>query len=201
MGLRYRGYNRRVVSTAPTSPAHNYQYQNGPDAKTWYITPELTIRWDADAKVYACSGPWSDKMMRFKDALKLNIPKEDWDYDPDSKTWYIAERQFNPVCTLAKIYWKDNPGAVHIIDKQTVEAARARKLTRDGASGTDLLLLKFIRMLPNDALEKAYKTAVMMMHPDRIGTIGSQERADADEKFRSFQELWTSLKKDYIDTK
>lgn len=150
------------------------------------MTPNTQVRiwWDTSVQAYRMSSPFNKTLV---DSIKQFIPVSDRSYDPASKIWTFVERQLAPLQTLFK--------QLHI-QPQIITRAQAEQAANANANANaparrgqqlDTIALEFMRALPYEAAQKAYRHAAMMLHPDRGGD---------PSKMASLNSSWTKLQKE-----
>ena len=95
-------------------------------------------------------------------------------WDPASKIWTITERFFPAIKVAAERIF---PGQVNILTREQAEKATAPSAVK--IKTLNEVLLDFVLLLPNDALQKAYRVAAMTLHPDRGGDMEKMSRLNA----------------------
>ena len=133
--------------------------------------PKVRIWWDRDIQGYYIECPYSKA---FVEGIKVVVPASDRGYDPTSKIWTITERFF-PVIKIAadRLF----PNQVYYLTREQAEKATAPSAVK--SKTLNEILLDFVRLLPNDALQKAYRVAAMTLHPDRGGDMDKMARLNA----------------------
>jgi len=133
--------------------------------------PKVRIWWDRDLQGYYVETPYS---RAFVEGLKLVVPASDRGWDPASKIWTITERFFPAIKVAAERIF---PGQVNILTREQAEKATAPSAVK--IKTLNEVLLDFVLLLPNDALQKAYRVAAMTLHPDRGGDMEKMSRLNA----------------------
>lgn len=144
----------------------------------------IRIWWDATVRAYRLSGAYDDQLVSF---LKSNIPYSDRAWDPATKIWTFTESYFSGVEKLCKMVFGD--ANVSVFTRQQVEA------TAGATSGTSVQkvdtitieLAEFLRLLPYEAAQAAYRKAAFILHPDKGGDM---------EKMSRLNQLWTKIEKE-----
>lgn len=121
-------------------------------------TGQARIWWDTDIQFYRMTTPYDEG---FTELFKACIPHSDRNWDKPSKIWTFSERYFSPIKSLME---KSFNGNVVIISKEQTEKA-AQPLIK--TLPIDQVLAQFVKLLPHEAMQKAYRHAAMMFHPDR----------------------------------
>ena len=141
---------------------------------------KVKIWWDTQTDSYNISTPYEQQ---FVDTIKALIPHSDRAYNPSSKVWTFTEKYLTPVENMCKKIWGD--GAVTTINKQRTQQASASPAVR--GAPIDSILVDFMKLMPFEAVSKAYRHAALMFHPDRGGDM---------EKMTKINSLWTRIKEE-----
>lgn len=151
--------------------------------------------WDSSVQAYRLKmhGEWqkTEKIVEF---LKKQVPHSDrsLDVQEDSVThkknytWTFTEKYFDgTVKFLELIFGKSE---IAIITRAQVEAAQQPRQTMI-ANGNPLAnsAYQFLKAIPFESAQKAYRDAAMRLHPDRGGSM---------EKMAEVNALWTKLEKE-----
>jgi hypothetical protein len=149
--------------------------------------------WDPSVQAYRLKmhGEWTktEKIVQF---LKAQIPHSDRNLDVQevqgkkSYTWTFTEKYFDgTVKFLEMVFGKTE---VAVITRQQVEQAQQPK-TPISVAGNPLAsaCLDFMRSIPYEAAQKAYREAAIRLHPDRGGDM---------EKMSTVNALWTKIQKE-----
>lgn len=143
--------------------------------------PSVKIWYDDKLDGYVMTSPYRQDLVT---ALKQLIPATDRKWDPDQKIWMFSERWLTVVETIVKGIWK-NPSDVMIITKaQSQKAASPPAIAK---SKIEDAAWQFIRVLPYEAAQAAYRKAAFMLHPDRGGDM---------EKMSMLNALWDKISKE-----
>lgn len=142
---------------------------------------KVRIWWDTRIQGYRLECPYNKSFV--EGALKI-IPAAQRGFDPETKFWMFEEKWLSPIQIAAeRIFGKSS---VNILTKEKVEAAsQPSSVIR---KSLDEILLDFMKLLPYEAAQKAYKTAALSYHPDRIG--GSMD------KMSLLNSLWQRIEKE-----
>lgn len=143
--------------------------------------PSQKVRflWDKDVQGYRIECPYNKA---FIEGIKALVPASDRDYDPSTKIWTVAEKWYKPLHIAAERLY---PGQVFVFTKEQQERAAAPPAI--AKASLDQVLTDFVKLLPNEALIRAYKVAAMELHPDRGGSM---------EKMSSLNALWQRIKEE-----
>ena len=151
--------------------------------------------WDNSVQAYRLKmhGDWS-KTEKIVDFLKKQIPQSDRelkvDIDPKTQkkdyTWTFTEKYFDG--TVKFLHLVFGSGEVAVITRQQVEAAQAPR-TPVAISGSPIAqaCMEFMKAIPFESAQKAYRDAAMRLHPDRGGSM---------DKMANVNALWTKLEKE-----
>src|SRR6266853_1507157 len=96
----------------------------------------------------------------FNEIFKNLIPHSDRDWNKDAKTWTITERYFDATKSLVQKMF----GSAVIIDRATSEKASQPAPVK--TAPIDAVFTQFVKLLPYEAMRKAYLHAANMLHPD-----------------------------------
>lgn len=151
---------------------------------------QVRIWWDASIGAYRMTSPFNRSLV---DALKVSIPASDRSYDPITKVWTFAERHLQPTVTLIKGVMGGQP---QVVSRQQVESAAASQgpggathNIASAAASLDAVMIAFVKVLPFEAAQKAFRHAAMMLHPDRGGSMDKMATLNATWQ-RLEKELW-----------
>ena len=124
----------------------------------------IRIWWDSTLQGYCITSPYAAP---FVDAIKSLIPSSDRIFFQDQRMWCFSEKYLAAIISLCEAIW--GKGSVVTITKaqsrQTTSSAPMAKASLAEVA-TD-----FLRVLPYEAAQKAYRHAAMMLHPDRGGDM------------------------------
>lgn len=187
------------------STSFNTQWQQG--AKT--MPPNTThsqncrIWWDPSVSAYRLMVPYRTD---FPPLFKACIPFGDYSWDSQAKVWTFVEKYYSPVQDLVKKIF-GSVTAISRVDWETANAPKAAPSSSTGVNsnasrspnngyipplnvsilGIDSVIIQFFKMVPYEAMKKAYLGAAMMYHPDRGG--------DA-EAATNLNTLWQKIEKE-----
>jgi hypothetical protein len=162
------------------------------------VMPQARVLWDESVGAYRVSTPYSAS---FVDLLKQLIPIADRVWDPQAKLWTVAERFALPIKNLCEQVW-GTPN-VQFMDRNAWLAAQAKQAQAYAAyqasqsssaanayipppppprtpvrgEPIDIVMLNFVKLLPYDAAQAAYRKAAVAFHPDHNGGDGSKMSA------------------------
>src|SRR5580700_10188551 len=133
------------------------------------MTPQQTqvrVWWDTSVQAYRLTSSFNKALI---EGLKKSIPASNRSFDDVSKIWTITENYLQPLQNLFKFI------GVHatVITKAQAEAAQQSQPRSNNSPVTsrsatlDNVLVAFMRSLPFDAAQAAYRKATMLLHPDR----------------------------------
>jgi hypothetical protein len=150
------------------------------------------ICWDPAISAYRLQMPYEKfKTEKIVEFLKTNIPYDFRQWDPNTKIWTFTEPYFDGVLKFCNIIY--TASEVATVTRQQVEQAQqgrsSSNLTKGGTTGLDADLSAFMRLIPFDAAQKAYRAAALAFHPDRNpqGTM---------ENMSKLNMLWTRIEKE-----
>ncbi len=139
----------------------------------------LRIWWDQDVEAYRLSNPYNQA---FVDFFKSAYPVSDREWDPSSKMWTFVEKHLDSVVLLVEKIYKQKPV---VISKQ--QAQRASTPPNVQALPINDVIASFVHMVPYEAMQKAYRHAALLMHPDRGGDMEQMSKMNA---------VWQRLEKE-----
>lgn len=137
---------------------------------------KCVIFWDVKLSAYQLQmklgyGPTEKlKLEKTVEFLKGAIPHSDRNWDPSTKTWTFTEKYLDGVQKFCVLIFGAQEVATLTRDK--VEG-QSKSISVHGVNGIDTTLLDFMKLLPFEAAQAAYKRAALFLHPDRPG--GSME--------------------------
>lgn len=149
-------------------------------------TQNVRIWWDPAVQAYRLTSPFNNELVN---AIKGFIPISARSYDSPSKIWTFTEQYYQPLIDLlTKLGIK--PVA---LSRQQVETAQ-QSSPNGAVKGKPLpdLTLEFIRNMGFDAVQKAYRHAAMINHPDRGGDMAKMSEINA---------AWERLQKEVFNVK
>lgn len=144
----------------------------------------VRIWWDSSVAAYRLAVPYNQT---FTELFKQLIPHSDRAWHPDSKIWTITEKYFDPTATLLK---KMFGGAITIISRDAAEKVSAPPPVK--LAPLDQVLLQFIKLLPHEAAQSAYRKAALLLHPDKGGDM---------EKMANLNTCWQRIEEEFYKTK
>lgn len=148
------------------------------------------IWWDTAVKAYRLKADFNQGLI---DWLKSQIPYSDRSYNEipskihpgkTDKIWTFTEGYLDGVkkfCELA--YGKQN---VVCLLRSQVEASQSSS-TVNRVDGLESACVEFMKLLPYEAAQRAYRQAALVLHPDRGGNM---------EKMSKINSIWTRLEKE-----
>jgi len=146
---------------------------------------KCVIFWDVKVAAYQLQmkGDFGkiDKTVQF---LKGAIPHSDRNWEPLTKTWTFTEKYLDGVSKFCVLIFGSQEVAVLSRDK--VEG-QSRNISVSGTNTLDLTIIAFVKLLPYEAAQRAYKMAAMNLHPDRGGDMESMTRLN---------QAWSKLEKE-----
>jgi hypothetical protein len=141
---------------------------------------QIRIWWDVSVQAYRLTSPYNKELV---DSLKAFIPISDRSYDPTSKIWTISERMLTPtVGVLQKLKLQHV-----VITRQQAEQASTSSPTTTRGMPLDVVMKRFLELLPYESARKSYLHASMQMHPDKGGSM---------DVMTEFNALWQRLEKE-----
>lgn len=141
------------------------------------MSNKCTIWYDPKLDGYTLQCAFSPEFINF---IKAAIPASDRSFDPASKNWKFHKKYADAVVSTAKKCFGD--GNVAFISEQQVKGATpaaSKTLTLESACA------EFVKILPFDAANAAFRKAAMLLHPDRGGNMESMSRLNI---------LWDKIK-------
>jgi hypothetical protein len=151
--------------------------------------------WDSSVQAYRLKmqGEWS-KTEKIVEFLKKQIPhsdrnldvKEDPSTHKKDYTWTFTEKYFDGTVKFLELVFGKTE--IAIITRQQVEAAQQpRQGIVSSSSPLHSAAYSFLKAIPFESAQKAYRDAAMRLHPDRGGSM---------EKMAEVNALWTKLEKE-----
>lgn len=143
------------------------------------------IFWDSKIQAYQLQmkGEFG-KIESIVTFLKKNIPHSDRNWDPATKTWTFTEQYLNGVQKICTVVFGGQEVACLTRDK--VEG-QTRNISVNGTNTLDSALLTFMKLLPFEAAQAAYRKASMVLHPDRGGDM---------EAMTKLNQAWSKIEKE-----
>lgn len=148
------------------------------------VQGSVRIWWDPTVQAYRLTSPFNRDLV---DAIKRHIPVSGRSYDSDAKIWTFTEQFYAPLTNLLKVMGVTPT----VLTRQQVEAAQ--QSSPNGAAKTKPLpelALEFIRNAGVDAMQKAYRHAAMLNHPDRGGDM---------QKMSALNSAWDRIQKEVFN--
>lgn len=153
-------------------------YTTGANMPTGSPTSKVRIWWDR-AGFYRVATPYKPG---FSEALKACIPGSEKKWDEISKNWCINEGYIKPIQLLCERLW---PGEVQLTSRQEEERKATAAVTP--TASLDTIIIQFVKLLPYEAMQAAYRKGAMTLHPDRGGDT---------EKMAALTAAWTRISKE-----
>lgn len=122
--------------------------------------------------------PWHPE---FIDWLKANVPREERDYDPDDKSWYVSPIFAERVKGKAQSFW---PGIKEHrpFDSGRYEREQQRQQYQPPPgpqASSDHAALFVTASAPKVVIVAAYKALARLYHPDSGGDTAAMQRVNA----------------------
>lgn len=152
------------------------------------MATQCQIYWDKDVQAYRMKMKWSPQRgPQIVDFLKKQIPSSERMWDEQSKIWTFTEKYFDGVQKFAKLLFGTTE--VVVLTRTQVEAASQSYSAPTARTATplELELAEFMRLLPFEAAQSAYRRAAAMLHPDKGGSMDKMSRLNV---------LWNRLEKE-----
>ena len=158
----------------------------------WYLPKQeakpvakCMIYWDVKVQAYQLQMK-SDfgKIEKTVQFLKQAIPHSDRNWNPDTKTWTFTEKYLDGVQKFCVLIFGQQEVATLTRDK--VEG-QTRSVSVQSTNTLDLAILTFMKLLPYEAAQRAYKMAAMTLHPDRGGDM---------ELMTKLNQAWSKIEKE-----
>lgn len=143
---------------------------------------KVTIWYDPKLDGYQLQSTWNSNTEKFVNFLKTAIPVSDRSFDPQTKTWSFAKKYLDPVVQASKMYYGNHE--VSVITEQQVKGATQ---TVAAKQTIDQVMVEFMKLLPFDAAQSAFRKAAILLHPDRGGDM---------EHMAKLNTLWDRLEKE-----
>jgi hypothetical protein len=151
--------------------------------------------WDASISAYRLKMQADyTRIERIVEFLKKQIPHSDRELqvtiDPKTQrkdyTWTFTEKYFDG--TVKFLHLVFGSGEVAVISRAQVEQTQAPRMPMQ-AAGSPLAntCYEFLKLIPFEAAQKAYREAAVRCHPDRGGDMEQMSKINA---------LWTKLQKE-----
>jgi hypothetical protein len=132
------------------------------------VSNKCTIWYDPKLDGYTLQCAFSPNFIEF---IKAAIPASDRSFDPATKNWKFHKKYADAVLKTAKSMFGDSN--VAFISEAQVRGATpqvSKNLT------IDQTFAEFMKLLPFDAANAAFRKAAMLLHPDRGGNMDSMSR-------------------------
>lgn len=148
---------------------------------------KCVIFWDVKLSAYQLQmkGDFGkiEKTVQF---LKGAIPHSDRNWEPTTKTWTFTEKYLDGVqkfCTLVF-----GAQEVAVLDRAKVEgASKTNAISVNSSNTLDLAMLIFMKLLPFEAAQAAYRRASLVLHPDKGGDM---------ESMTKLNQAWSKIEKE-----
>jgi len=146
---------------------------------------KCVIFWDTKVQAYQLQMKGDfNKIQKTVEFLKGVIPHSDRNWEPTTKTWTFTEKYLDGVQKFCTLLFGNQEVAVLTRDK--VEG-QSQSVSVNGYNTLDSALLTFMKLLPFDAAQAAYRKASMTLHPDRGGDM---------EKMTKLNQAWSKIEKE-----
>jgi len=142
-------------------------------------TSNARIWCDQSVSAYRMTIPFNQQ---FNETFKTLIPASDRNWNPDAKTWTITEKYFDPTKRLIEQLF----GGATIISRSASEKASQPPPIK--VAPIDNVFLQFIKLLPYEAAQKAYRAAALILHPDKGGDM--TKMADLNACWQRLEKEW-----------
>lgn len=140
---------------------------------------KVMIYWDVKIQAYQLKMKTDfDRIEKVVTFLKQAIPHSDRSWDPNTKTWTFIEKYLDGVDKFCKLVY--GAQEVAVLNRQAVEGQSKQSVNPQVMiTGIDATLLEFMKLLPYEAAQKAYKAACFVLHPDRGGNMELMSKLNA----------------------
>jgi hypothetical protein len=142
----------------------------------------VKIWWDLQVQAYRMVTPYN---ATFVEAIKKLLPASDREWDPNTKMWTFVEKYLDPMILLVEQQFHCTATVLRRIDAERASTPPSRVVN----SKMDTLITQFFKLLPFDAVEKAYKVAALTLHPDRGGDMSKMSELNA---------MWDRIRKEHF---
>lgn len=146
---------------------------------------KCVIFWDVKVQAYQLQmkGDFQkiEKSIQF---LKGTIPHSDRGWEPSTKTWTFTEKYLDGVVKFCTLIFGSQEVATLTRDK--VEG-QSKNISVNGSNTLDSALLTFMKLLPFEAAQAAYRRASMVLHPDKGGDM---------EAMTKLNQAWTKIERE-----
>jgi hypothetical protein len=147
----------------------------------------VRIWWDSQIDAYRISTPYNAGFVEF---IKLKVPVSDRQWNPDTLIWTVAEGWLAAIKELCTKTF----GNVQVLTRAQVEKASAPPPPAElKLLPIDHSLVAFMKLLPYEAAQSAYRKAALALHPDRGGDMSKM--ADLNSIWSSLEETFYKVKK------
>jgi hypothetical protein len=138
---------------------------------------KCTLWYDPKLDGYTLQCSFSPDFIEF---IKQQIPASDRAYDPPTKNWKFNKKYIDAVRGAAeKVFGKNN---VTFVSEAQVKGAAP---SANKNSSIEACLAEFMKLLPFDAANAAFRKASMALHPDRGGSMEAMSKLNV---------LWDRIK-------
>lgn len=146
---------------------------------------KCVIFWDIKIQAYQLQMKGDfQKIEKAVAFLKQAIPHSDRNWDPTSKTWTFTEKYLDGVQKFCVILFGGQEVACLTRDK--VEG-QSKNISVSSTNTLDVALLTFMKLLPFEAAQAAYRRASLTLHPDRGGDM---------ESMTKLNQAWSRIEKE-----
>jgi hypothetical protein len=147
----------------------------------------VKIWWDASIGAYRLTSGYNKSLL---ETFKLLVPASQRSYDPETKIWTFTEQTLpmvEKVLTMVGL-------KATIVSRQQAEAASASGSNTSASAHSsqatlDTVILAFVKAMPYESMQKAYRDAAMRCHPDRGGSMDKMAQLNSTWQ-RLEKELW-----------
>ena len=152
-------------------------------------TSNHRIWWDQDVQSYRMVVPFNKE---FNNAYNTLFPASERVFDFRSRSWTLTEKILPATVLLLEKMFGVKP---MVITRGQTE--QAKPLTKN--TPIDTVIADFVKMIPYEAMQKAYRQASMMMHPDHMnGSLKTEEdKKKANENMSKMNACWQRLEQDF----
>lgn len=145
---------------------------------------KCVIFWDVKLSAYQLQmkGDFQriEKTVQF---LKGAIPHSDRNWEPTTKTWTFTEKYLDGVQKFCILVF--GAQEVAVLDRTKVEGQS--KISVSTSNTLDSSLLTFMKLLPFEAAQAAYRRASLVLHPDKGGDM---------ESMTKLNQAWSKIEKE-----
>ena len=145
---------------------------------------KCVIFWDVKIQAYQLQMK-SDfgKIEKTVQFLKGAIPHSDRNWEPTTKTWTFTEKYLDGVQKFCVLIFGNQEVACLTRDKVEGQS----KISVSSSNTLDSALLTFMKLLPFEAAQAAYRRASLALHPDRGGDM---------ESMTKLNQAWSKIEKE-----